>query len=411
MRKAHLAVAALTVLAVLAGCTDPAGSAATTPSPTLVPTPTAVATPTAVPTAMLPPLPPPVNVTLPAPTHIGHVWIIVLENEEYNTTFPANGTPPSPYLAQNLTAMGHFLRDYYGTGHASLDNYIAMVSGQAPNALTQADCAFYADFVGTPTGGSDGQATGQGCVYPKAVLNIGDQLDAKRVPWRMYAEDMANVAAPKTCRHQPLNSKDDWQGSTDPKDQYATRHVPFVYFHSLIDDQERCDDRVVDLSLLAADLADANRTRAFSFITPDVCSDGHDAKCANPGQKGGYDGIDGFLRTWIPRIMDSTAFQQDGLIVVTFDEADAGSPEACCGEPTGPNTLRPGISGPGGGRVGAILIGPCMAPGTVDDTPHNHYSFLRTMEDLWAVPHLGYAGLQGLKPFDLGACTPAPATA
>src|SRR5262245_25671826 len=134
----------------------------------------------------------------------------------------------------------------------------------------------------------------------------------------MYAEDMANVAGgkPATCRHQPVNSQDTWQGE-DAKDQYATRHVPFVYFHSVIDDQASCDAHVVDLSALPADLADANRTPDFIFITPDVCSDGHDATCMNPQQRGGYGGIEDFLKAWVPRILGSPAFQKDGLLVVT----------------------------------------------------------------------------------------------
>src|ERR1041385_853436 len=148
-------------------------------------------------TAPLPPLPvapepaPVVEVVpLAAPTSIGHVFVIVLENEDFASTFPASD-PPSPELAINLTAQGRFLPQYYGIGHASLDNYIAMVSGQAPNPVTQADCAYYAEFLGS-AGGPDGQAIGHGCVYPAAVLTIGDQLTAANHTWRAYAEDMAN---------------------------------------------------------------------------------------------------------------------------------------------------------------------------------------------------------------------------
>jgi hypothetical protein len=336
----------------------------------------------------------------------------MLENENFDTTFPSTGTPPSPYLAVNLTRAGHFLTQYYGTGHASLDNYIAMVSGQAPNALTQADCAYYMDFAGS-AGGPDGQAIGQGCVYPPAVQNLGTQLSAANRTWRQYAEDMANLPdqAPTACRHQKVDSQDTWQGSTDAKDQYATRHVPFVYFHSVIDDQGLCDAHVVDLGLLPADLAKAETTPNLVFITPDVCSDGHDATCVNPDQKGGYAGIDAFLRAWVPRIVNSSAFQKDGLLVVTFDEAEAGTPDACCNEKPGYNTPEPGISGPGGGRVGAVLLSRCFEPGTVDATPYNHYSFLRTAEDIFRLPHLGYAGQDGLAPFGLGRCEPAPRSA
>jgi hypothetical protein len=396
----HKALVLLLAAVALGGCIhrapdEPAHAAAsvTTTAPALNATANAT-------------LHPPLNLTAPTPTSIGHVFVILLENEDYAKTFPASGTPPSPYLAQNLTARGRFLTQYHGIGHASLDNYIAMVSGQAPNALTQADCFGYVEFAGA-AGGPDGQAVGQGCVYPPAVKTLGDQMNAANVTWRMYAEDMANApGAPTTCRHQPINSQDTWQGSTDPKDQYATRHVPFVYFHSIIDDQAMCDERVVDLRELDADLQDLNATRAFNFITPDVCSDGHDAQCANPDQRGEYDGIEDFLRAWVPKITGSPAYQKDGLIIVTFDEAEAASPDACCNEPTGPNTVQPGISGPGGGRVGAVLLAPCLQPGTTDDTPYNHYSFLRTMEDLWGLGHLGYAGATGLVPVSFPGCAP-----
>jgi phosphatidylinositol-3-phosphatase len=337
---------------------------------------------------------------------VGHVFIIVLENEDYAVTFPASGEPPSPYLARNLTTMGRLLTQFYGIGHASLDNYIAMVSGQAPNAVTQADCTIFQEFAGIlAPDAPDGQAVGQGCVYPANVLTIADQLEAADHTWRMYGEDMANSpgSAPTTCRHPPVNAQDEWQGATST-DQYATRHIPFLYFHSVIDDQAGCDSHVVDLSLLPADLADADLTPEYVFITPDLCSDGHDAQCADPNQRGEYEGIDDFLRTWIPVLMASPAYLKDGLIIVTFDEAESSSPEACCNEPAGYNTPMPGITGPGGGRTGTVLLAHCIEPGTVDETPYNHYSLLRTTEDLFGVAHLGYAGMDGLVSFALPGC-------
>jgi hypothetical protein len=61
--------------------------------------------------------------------------------------------------------------------------------------------------------------------------------------------------------------------------------------------------------------------------------------------------------------------------------------------------LKPGINGPGGGRTGAVVLSPFVAPGTVSDQPYNHYSLLRTMEDFFGLKHLGYAGQKGLAPF------------
>src|SRR5256714_14378063 len=80
---------------------------------------------------------------------IKHVFTIVLENKGFDETFGPGS--PAPYLSQTLPSQGELLTQYYGIGHASLDNYIAMVSGQAPNPDTQSDCNFYRDFLpGTP---------------------------------------------------------------------------------------------------------------------------------------------------------------------------------------------------------------------------------------------------------------------
>src|SRR5437868_4859492 len=106
---------------------------------------------------------------------IGHVWIIELENKGFNQTFGPGS--PAPYLATTLTGQGQLLTQYYGIGHVSLDNYVAEISGQAPNVATQSDCQIYADFA-PPTAvfGPGGQAIGQGCVYPSGVRTVANQL-------------------------------------------------------------------------------------------------------------------------------------------------------------------------------------------------------------------------------------------
>jgi hypothetical protein len=47
--------------------------------------------------------------------------------------------------------------------------------------------------------------------------------------------------------------------------------------------------------------------------------------------------------------------------------------------------------GPGGGRVGAILLSPFIRPGSVLQKSFNHYSLLRSTEDLLGLGHIGYA--------------------
>jgi hypothetical protein len=338
---------------------------------------------------------------------VKHVFVIVLENKNSSETFATNS--PAPYLAHTLTAQGQFLANYYGIGHASLDNYIAMVSGQAPNPDTQGDCQFYTDFVGPPgVVTSPGQAVGQGCVYPATVKTLADQLAAKGLTWKGYMEDMGTP-----CRHPALNAQDDTQ-QAKASDQYAARHNPFVYFHSIID-TPACAANDVPLDRLPADLASTAATPNLSFITPDLCNDGHDATCVDGGP-GGLVAVDLFLKTWVPRILASPAYLQGGMLLITFDEAEVGNAStdatACCGETNGPNSPMPGISGPGGGKTSAVVLSPWALPGSVNNTPYNHYSFLRSMEDLFGLDHLGFAAANGLVPFGPDVFNgPGPVTA
>jgi hypothetical protein len=326
-----------------------------------------------------------------APPPIKHVFVITLENKGYDETFgPAS---PAPYLSHDLPAMGQLLTQYYGIGHASLDNYIAMVSGQAPNIVTQADCPFYFNVVPGISAPANGQVIGQGCVYPSKVKTVANQLETAGLTWKGYMEDMGT-----TCRHPALNSRDNTQQAR-VGDQYAARHNPFVYFHSIID-APSCAQNDVPLDRLDSDLAAASSTPNYAFITPNLCHDGHDQPCVD-GQPGGLVSADQFLRTWVPKIMGSPAWAEGSLLVVTFDEAESGDATACCGEQPGYNTPNPGgtTPGPGGGRTGTVLIGQHVQPGSVNATPYNHYSLLKSTEDIFALPYLGYAGQAGLQAF------------
>ncbi|MDX6603611.1 MAG: phosphatidylinositol-3-phosphatase, partial [Solirubrobacterales bacterium] len=238
----------------------------------------------------------------PGPPHINHLFVIVLENENAAQTFGPN--PPAPFLAKTIREAGAFIPNYYGIGHLSLDNYIAMVSGQPPNVATQADCQTYSEFAPGIIG-EDGVAIGQGCVYPTPVQTVANQLENSGHSWRGYMQDMANsftAGEPATCRHPALNAHDPTQMAR-ANDQYAARHNPFVYFHSIID-SPTCLRNDVDLSRLAHDLTNEANTPEYAFITPDLCADGHDETCADGTSPGGYAGIEAFLREWVPRIQE-----------------------------------------------------------------------------------------------------------
>jgi hypothetical protein len=342
--------------------------------------------------------------TAPTVPHVNHVFVIVLENENASDTFGPN--TPIPYLAKTMTSQGAFIPNYYGIGHLSLDNYVAMVSGQAPNAETQADCQGYDKFLpGTPA--PNGQFIGQGCLYGPGIQNIATQLEGNGYTWKGYMQDMGADPSREssTCAHPAINSQDKTQSAT-ATDQYAARHNPFVYFESIID-FPTCQQNDINLDQLKSDLTSEATTPDYAFITPDLCNDGHDTPCADGGP-GGMTQANSFLQDWVPRITSSPAFKDKGLLLVTFDEAEGDPREgttdssACCDEQPGFNTVDPGgpAPGPGGGKVGAVALSPCIKPGTTTQSAYNHYSQLRWVEDNFGIPHLGYAGqATGVRPF------------
>ncbi|MDE2394531.1 MAG: phosphoesterase [Burkholderiales bacterium] len=437
-----------------------------------------------------------VRAALP-PGAIQHVLVINLENESYASTFGPNS--PAVYLNRTLLAQGQLVVNYFGTSHVSLGNYIAQVSGQAPTPSTNNDCLNLASLKSPPllggftdvVPGTDttdptsypGQVVGDGCVYPApsagthGAMTIGDQLDAKqrgerdegrRLNWREYAEDMGNnpsrdygtpdAMGGATCAHPPVGGNDN-SNSAAADDQYATRHNPFVYFHSVIDDQARCDAHVVPLGRVTVgsngaadvfqghlyeDLRRIQTTPHYAFVTPNLCNDGHDATCAGPNTEGttnaagknigGLVGADLWLKHWMPMIFASPAYRSGRmLVVITFDESGFADARACtsanqadCHSPTGPNVSNPGFSPilgmfgyqkpptanyqyAGGGQIGAVLFNPRhIVAGSVNTTGvYNHFSALRSYEDLLGLHeggddglgHLGYAATSGMLPY------------
>ena len=435
------------------------------------------------------------------PPPIKHVWNIILENKSYEASF--TGLNNNSYLWQTLPSYGLLQRQYYGTSHFSQGNYLSMVSGQATSPGPQEDCPLYNE-TGPATRVPDGQYKLQhvtagkdgsyfdgslqpGCVFPQQVKTLFNQFDVAHVSYKGYMQDMGVDPArePDRCGNplgaqpgpavvNPGGSEGPYAapGSIDnptdtPDDAYVSKHNPFPWFHSLLDNGD-CARQVVPLAgSLLADLQSEKTTPAFSWITPNNCSDAHDATCKGDNLSGGSNALTGvkhkplntqgglyaadlFLRQVIPTIMASPAYQDGGLIVVNFDEGfppytiygnsiadkqyagDAGlgvdsttgnkveaeantaqSVVACCNELHGPNTTQPGFQAfnqdttPGGGVVGAVLLSPYITPGSATDQPYNHYSWLRSMEDLFGLRdggtdgqgHLGYASQDGLRPF------------
>ncbi len=324
---------------------------------------------------------------------IRHVFVINIENKGYDKTW--GPTSKAPYLAQTLRSKGVLLDAYYGTAHNSQPDYVAQISGQGPNPQMQADCQYFTNFTKLGTE-SPGQLRGTGCVFPVGTPNLASQLHGKKLRWTGYMDDMHTA-----CRHPAIGAKDDTQRA-EKGDQYATRHNPFVYFHSIIDDATYCKNHVLPLSRLTTDLKAVSTTPSFSYITPDLCADGHDAPCVD-GRPGGLASVNAWMKYWVPKILASPAYRKDGILVITADESDGPQSDAtaCCGEGPSTNSPLPGISGPGGGRIGALVLSQWTTGGTRSTTPYNHYGLLASLEDVWGLPYAGYAASPGLNRFGL----------
>jgi hypothetical protein len=352
------------------------------------PTPTSSATtstPTTSPTTQLPP--------------IHHVWEIVLSDQGYAQSF--GDAHDDPYLARTLVDQGTLISDYDAVAGSPLANEVALVSGQGPTEQTLADCPQYDDITPGRTG-RHGQIVGQGCLYPASAQTLGSELQIQGLQWRAYVQGIdqpAQTSPPTTstttttasattsttattpaaasasattptptpttstttpgststtasgsqatvadtstadaCPH-PAEGAADPAGPVRGRDDYVTWKNPFVYFHSVLD-TTTCAQEDVGLGALAGDLRKESTTPAFSYIAPDPCDDGSSTPC-RPKAKDGMRQADRFLKTVVPEIERSAAYKDDGLILITFDEAPQSGPDgstaSCCGEPTFPN--------------------------------------------------------------------------
>ncbi len=405
----------------LGGCSDNSGNPV---APTVSPSPTPVATAT------------PVPLNANGTPALRHVFVLILENQAEDNTF--GSLMPVPYLQNTVSAQGAFVPNYWGTSHYSLGNYVSLISGESVTTANQGDCTTYTQIAGSTTVAYN-QVAGSGCVYPSTTMTLADQLTSAGFTYKGYMEDMGldSTREGTTCGQTQPTATTGVYGGTDltlgaqaagngkPQDQYAQRHNPFVYFTSLIASGS-CAKNVEQLndSTLTNDLKSVATTPNFSFITPNLCDDGHDVPCKAPGIAGTtdptYDNENAFLQKWVPIITRSPAFQQDGLLIINFDEsspsknASVGTDTtfdgtSCCNETAeiDPNTTTPGIppgatgitDGSGGGKTGAILLSPFIPPGTVSGSSYNHYATLRSIEDEFGLSYLGFAAFPGTTSF------------
>ena len=301
----------------------PVRSNTATPTPTYSSTPTATPTATSTPTITQTPTSTIIPGTVP---NFSHIILIIFENREYGSVV-GNGSWPN---FNNLASDYVLLTQSYAVSHPSLPNYIALTSGSTQGITSDCTSCFV------------------------DVINIADILEQNGKSWKGYMEDM-----PSPCYIG--NSGD-----------YVQKHNPFVYYDDIRTNSDRCASHVVPLTQFDTDLAN-NQLPDFSWITPNLCNDGHDCSSST---------ADSFLGSEVSKILASPSFDQNSLLIITFDEGTSGA--SCCGLPSS-----------AGGHIATLLISSLAKASYQDSTPYDHYSILRTMADAWGLPYLEHTGDSG----------------
>ena len=185
-------------------------------------TPTAAATPGAP-----PPTPSPVAAAVPS---FSHVFVIVMENHEYNSVI---GNPAAPYT--NGLAAGYGLAtNYFAASHPSLPNYLALTAGSTFGIASDCTTCFV------------------------SATNIADQVEASGRSWKAYMEDM-----PTPC----------YPGASSGN--YAMKHDPFMYYDDIRNNPARCAAHVAPFTQFWVDMS-GGAVPNFVWITPNMCNDTHD---------------------------------------------------------------------------------------------------------------------------------------
>ncbi len=239
------------------------------------------------------------------PTSSGQTGPVVLVVEENHNYSDVIGNASMPYL-NSLAAKYGLATQYYANTHPSMGNYFMLTTGQI---ITHDD-----GFTGTV---SDD--------------NIIRELLAAGKTWKSYAEDLPSVGYTG--------------GDAYP---YVRRHNILEYLSDVVNSSAQVAN-LVPFSQFSSDLSN-NRLPDFSFIVPNLISDAHDAPPSV---------ADAWLKQHIDPLIKSPAFQNGGLLIIVFDEADGSD------------------ASHGGGRVANVIISPQAKAGYQSTTFYQHQSTLR----------------------------------
>jgi hypothetical protein len=247
-----------------------------------------------------------------APPEFGHVFIVVEENTNYSAVID---NPSMPYL-NLLASQNAFATKYFANTHPSIGNYFMLTTGQ----IITNDSS----FTGTVTGD-----------------NVVRRLTAAGKSWRVYAESLPS---------QGYVGSDVYP--------YVKRHNPFAYLSDIAENPAQAAN-IVPFSQLAADLANGSLPQ-YAFIVPNVVNDAHDCPDGMPNcsQNQKLAVADSWLQSNIAPLLANSVFQQDGLLIITFDEAGTDNTH-------------------GGGRVAHIFVSSKARKGFLSTTLYQHENTLK----------------------------------
>jgi acid phosphatase len=270
---------------------------------------------------------------------IGHVFLLVEENHSYSSVI---GNSAMPYLNSLASAHG-VATNYFADTHPSIGNYFMLTTGQI---LTNDDSS-------TVTVTAD---------------NLARELIASGKSWKSYAESLPSVGYTG--------------GDVYP---YFEHHNPFSYFSDVRGNSAQLEN-LVPFTKLASDLA-SDQLPNFGYIAPNAEHDAHD--CPDGTQNCADDvklsTTDAWLQANIGPLLASAEFQQDGLLVIVFDESVDSD------------------TGHGGGQVAMVVISPKARSSFESGTLFQHESTLRMLVE--ATQAAAFPGASASAP-DMGGFFP-----
>ena len=300
-----------------------------------------------------------------------HIFVIIEENHTFDEII---GNKAAPSINRLATDYG-LATEFFGEVHPSEGNYVAMVGGDSFGIHD--DDAYWCKRRSTDAACPHSYASD----YPdhsRDAVNIAQQIDAKGLSWKGYFQDIPAAGSTIDRSKGP------------PYALYASKHNGFANYKSVQDDPRRAE-KIVGFDQFERDLG-ADALPNFAHIVPNQCDDMHgldgpgvEDECEHGNQPGLIRRADRAVGEIVAKIMATPMWKGSGnaAIVITFDEGGhtnrTNHAEGCCG------AASDNPSNFGGGWIPTVVITNHGPRGVTDNTPYNHYSLLRTIEDAFGI--------------------------